>query len=314
MADENDGKVEKIIESNDENAACTGYISKQAIINLPIETSASVGDGAGNSSVETSVAAPCVLLSSITAVATTAAAGSRCSVQPNDDASLALQMFVLEQLTSIYGFDRKVSQEAIENTISESGNNNPSDVIEVCCNYILSNDLGTDNGGPVLPINDCPHVINDSDVPMLNPVNLFLNNYYYPKLAKCTHDMKIDGVIEKGGKTVYDDDDGNEKESNELTGECPSTENWLCLHCGAVRCSRYVNGHNLFHWEGTKSMMKDEESKRSNDHNDGHCLVLSLTDLSVWCHACCAYINNPRLLNPIISHLQEMKFPSSAVE
>jgi NAD-dependent deacetylase sirtuin 2 len=78
---------------------------------------------------------------------------------------------------------------------------------------------------------------------------------------------------------------------------CPIGENWLCLECGKVRCSRYVNKHGLTHWEDTKT---DE-----NPH--GHCIAVSLADLSVWCHLCSAYLKHPAL-QPLVQQLEQMKF------
>ncbi|OQV13167.1 putative Histone deacetylase 6 [Hypsibius exemplaris] len=60
-------------------------------------------------------------------------------------------------------------------------------------------------------------------------------------------------------------------------GSCGDTrENWLCLKCYQVHCSRHVNG----------------DAQRHRDR-EGHELVLSYADLSVWCFACDSYINNP---------------------
>ncbi|GAB4853443.1 hypothetical protein Ancab_017633 [Ancistrocladus abbreviatus] len=50
-------------------------------------------------------------------------------------------------------------------------------------------------------------------------------------------------------------------------------ENWLCLFCKEVLCSRFVNKHMLEHYQST-----------------GHCLALSYSDLSVWCFMCDAYL------------------------
>ncbi|KAJ4966552.1 hypothetical protein NE237_018401 [Protea cynaroides] len=52
------------------------------------------------------------------------------------------------------------------------------------------------------------------------------------------------------------------------------TENWLCLCCKDVLCSRFVNKHMLEHYQETK-----------------HCLALSYSDLSVWCFSCDAYLD-----------------------
>ncbi|KAL9959777.1 hypothetical protein ACROYT_G033132 [Oculina patagonica] len=66
-------------------------------------------------------------------------------------------------------------------------------------------------------------------------------------------------------------------------GSCGNVgENWLCLVCSAVYCSRYVKGHMVEHNSQT-----------------GHMVVLSFSDLSVWCYECDSYITSP-LLQPII--------------
>lgn len=59
--------------------------------------------------------------------------------------------------------------------------------------------------------------------------------------------------------------------------ECASEiENWLCLACYTVHCARGINRHGLEH-----------------EHNHGHPIALSFSDLSVWCYACEAYLDNP---------------------
>lgn len=51
-------------------------------------------------------------------------------------------------------------------------------------------------------------------------------------------------------------------------------ENWICLSCKDVYCSRFINKHMLEHYQ-----------------QKGHCLALSYSDLSVWCFACDAYLD-----------------------
>ncbi|KAJ7549485.1 hypothetical protein O6H91_07G055500 [Diphasiastrum complanatum] len=51
-------------------------------------------------------------------------------------------------------------------------------------------------------------------------------------------------------------------------------ENWVCLTCYDVLCSRYVNAH-----------MAEHSTEK------GHPLALSFSDLSVWCFSCDAYID-----------------------
>ncbi|ESP03566.1 hypothetical protein LOTGIDRAFT_137218, partial [Lottia gigantea] len=58
--------------------------------------------------------------------------------------------------------------------------------------------------------------------------------------------------------------------------DCGETEeNWVCLICYKVYCSRFRNEHMLFHGIETE-----------------HRMVLSYSDLSVWCYACNSYIDN----------------------
>ncbi|KAK0580744.1 hypothetical protein LWI29_005745 [Acer saccharum] len=52
------------------------------------------------------------------------------------------------------------------------------------------------------------------------------------------------------------------------------SENWLCLCCKDVLCSRFVNKHMLQHFQ------------QSN-----HSVALSYSDLSVWCFVCEAYLD-----------------------
>uniref|UniRef100_A0AAQ5ZG93 Protein deacetylase HDAC6 n=1 Tax=Amphiprion ocellaris TaxID=80972 RepID=A0AAQ5ZG93_AMPOC len=61
--------------------------------------------------------------------------------------------------------------------------------------------------------------------------------------------------------------------------DCGSdAENWICLTCYQVLCGRYVNEHMVSH--GVVSQ---------------HPLVLSFSDLSVWCYLCEAYVHNQRI-------------------
>jgi histone deacetylase 6 len=55
-------------------------------------------------------------------------------------------------------------------------------------------------------------------------------------------------------------------------------ENWLCLSCYEIECSRYINGHMSEHYEKTR-----------------HPMVLSFSDISVWCYVCDSYVHNDKL-------------------
>ncbi|XP_070712428.1 histone deacetylase 6-like [Pempheris klunzingeri] len=58
--------------------------------------------------------------------------------------------------------------------------------------------------------------------------------------------------------------------------DCGSdAENWTCLTCYQVFCGRYVNEHMVAHGVASE-----------------HPVVLSFSDLSVWCYLCEAYVHN----------------------
>ncbi|THU62163.1 hypothetical protein C4D60_Mb01t02230 [Musa balbisiana] len=70
-------------------------------------------------------------------------------------------------------------------------------------------------------------------------------------------------------------------------------ENWLCLSCKDVFCSRFINKHMLKHYE-----------------ESGHCLALSFSDLSVWCFECDAYLDVQMIwqLRPVYEVAHLLKF------
>jgi len=68
------------------------------------------------------------------------------------------------------------------------------------------------------------------------------------------------------------------------------SENWLCLTCGDTFCSRFVQGHAKVH----------------NKETD-HAIVLSFSDLSIWCYQCKEYITHENLKG-IVQTLSRAKF------
>ncbi|KAJ8655471.1 hypothetical protein O0I10_008757 [Lichtheimia ornata] len=67
---------------------------------------------------------------------------------------------------------------------------------------------------------------------------------------------------------------------DQACGACQEPhENWQCLTCDTVLCSRYRNGHMVDHFEQAKD----------------HAVCLSYSDLSIWCFQCESYIANERL-------------------
>eukprot|EP01099_Mayorella_cantabrigiensis_P007259 TRINITY_DN6355_c0_g1_i1.p1 TRINITY_DN6355_c0_g1~~TRINITY_DN6355_c0_g1_i1.p1 ORF type:complete len:152 (-),score=39.60 TRINITY_DN6355_c0_g1_i1:155-568(-) len=67
-------------------------------------------------------------------------------------------------------------------------------------------------------------------------------------------------------------------------------ENWLCLTCSKIFCSRYVKGHMAEH-----------------KNQSGHPIALSFSDLTVWCYDCDSYIRDP-CVNNILQQVHTMKF------
>lgn len=70
------------------------------------------------------------------------------------------------------------------------------------------------------------------------------------------------------------------------------TENWICLTCLQIFCSRYVQGHMAEHFESS-----------------AHAMTLSFSDLSVWCYVCDSYVDNSRL-DPFKQAAYVTKFPN----
>ena len=74
--------------------------------------------------------------------------------------------------------------------------------------------------------------------------------------------------------------------------ECgDARENWICIQCGTIRCSRYVNEHMVHHCQ-----------------QSGHPTVMSFSDLSFWCYSCESYIVSQEL-RPTLILFQNQKFP-----
>ena len=85
-------------------------------------------------------------------------------------------------------------------------------------------------------------------------------------------------------------------------------------------CSRYVNGHAKLHYEDTKEEEKaaaaSADASIGGDEGGrdavGHCIAVSLADLSVWCYECNAYLHHPKL-NELTKHLEKIKFGKDSV-
>ena len=72
--------------------------------------------------------------------------------------------------------------------------------------------------------------------------------------------------------------------------DCNHTrENWVCLKCKVICCSRYIKSHMLIH---------NEESK--------HPIALSFADFSFWCYECDDYVVSEHLDH--VKHFYPQKF------
>ena len=199
------------------------------------------------------------------------------------DGTIAQALYTVEALTNLFGFDIDVANIAVQEVGTD---------VTACYNYILDSGLGEDKGGAIHPIDSCPHVSLHVKVDSTNlPKD--------PQHAPCSYFAdKATGMAESG-QEEQEQQPARAKDDDDAEGTCPLGENWCCLECGKVRCSRYVNGHGLVHWKETKT----------DSNPDGHCIAISLADLSVWCHVCSAYLKHSSL-DSLVTRLEKLKFPS----
>ena len=88
----------------------------------------------------------------------------------------------------------------------------------------------------------------------------------------CPH---VERVLDRLGELSVD--------TGAACGDCGDTrENWLCLMCNAVRCSRYMNGDMVQHVEAAESPCRET-------------VLASYADFSFWCPTCNSYIVHPKL-------------------
>jgi NAD-dependent deacetylase sirtuin 2 len=161
---------------------------------------------------------------------------------------------------------------------------------------------------------------------------------------------------ENRGNGEVEDDEYNDDGLAVVVGE-----NWLCLECGLLHCSRYQFGHAKWHYESTKEqqqrqVLQQQKQKQTGQDDkssdidaavekgeakkermgggeyynnssllpppplastatatataEGHCIAVSMADLSVWCYECNAYLRHPTL-HELTNHLEGLKFGSS---
>ena len=81
------------------------------------------------------------------------------------------------------------------------------------------------------------------------------------------------------------------KKFNEKCNLCENVgENWICLECQEIFCSRYVNEHMVQHNAET-----------------WHPIALSFSDLSYWCYSCDSYVISSKF-DTVHKHFYSQKF------
>ncbi|KAL7558656.1 hypothetical protein ACA910_010032 [Epithemia clementina (nom. ined.)] len=203
------------------------------------------------------------------------------------DLAVAHRLQAVEQLTSIFGFPASVAEQAVDAV----GWN-----VTTCYNYILDQNLAQDSGGPITPIDNCPHLQRHVQVTIATVTHALQGEP--PQDAPCSRGQSD---MHNATTATSNDKPGSLKEDVNQDGSCPSKENWMCLECGVIRCSRYKNGHALVHWE---------ETKQESSGGEGHCIAVSFSDLSVWCYLCSAYVRHSILISPLVRQLEHFKFAS----
>jgi hypothetical protein len=268
----------------------------------PIESSSSLS--AGNSSSDN------VPPAAAAAAAATAEVG---------DVTMAQALYAVESLTQLFGFVPSVANQAVQEVGAD---------VTTCYNYILDMNLGQDKGGAIYPTDTCPHLQQH----VLLSATQIKESSLDPRKAPCGHisPSSPQQQSKKESPSIGNDDGDNTptptrtpalgrpksdtttttlvagSSSSSSSCCCPGVENWLCLECGVVRCSRYEHGHGQAHWEDTRNGSSNNNNNSNDD--DGHCIAVSLADLSVWCHVCSCYLKHERL-TPILQTLEDLKFP-----
>ena len=212
-----------------------------------------------------------------------------------DDELLALKMQTMDQLQNAYGFSESVARRALEATLQSPVDHpqDPTNVTNRCIQYIFDQGLvAEDRGGPILPRTDCPHVISSMKARSQS------QDHDSSVLSNAVFTAPCNFHLEESSTRLLEDPKPRLKADINQDGRCPSTENWMCLGCGAIRCSRYVNGHSLTHYEKGKATSNEPPS----------CAVaVSLSDLSVWCYECQAYVISDQV-KPLLKDLEQLKF------
>jgi hypothetical protein len=254
----------------------------------------------------------------------------------SEDLTIAQAMYAIETLTVLYGFSLEAANEAINHVTTKANAKanaaGGDDLVALSCDYILDHGLGIDSGGAIAPIGDCPHVVdnnnnthdaggeplsqhekgtisgdNDKDMDKACgcisvtaedvPETIFeMPCGYFGESKNNSETKKVSTVV--GG---FKDDIEYSSSLGDNKATCPRGENWWCLKCGGIYCSRYVNGHGVKHYY---------DQQHQHQKKEEHCVMIGLADLSVWCHSCGSYLetHHNKRLSSILQKLQDIKF------
>jgi Zn-finger in ubiquitin-hydrolases and other protein len=224
------------------------------------------------------------------------------------DEDVARRMQTIDALTELFGFDKLVAEEAFDAM-------GWSEDISVYYNFIFDTGLAKDDaGGPVIPIDDCPHLPTTASTTVLDPT-LFLHLVYPGATifqAGCSGpyvdvDAKQPPAAAAVSSSLDEATNGPTAATTTAVQTCCglATENWLCLACGVVRCSRYQYGHCRLHYYDEQPLQQQ------------HAVHVSLSDLSVWCHSCQKYLSTStgatgQVLHRLVTALEERKHNGAA--
>ncbi|KAJ3002071.1 UNVERIFIED_CONTAM: hypothetical protein HDU68_006470, partial [Siphonaria sp. JEL0065] len=132
-----------------------------------------------------------------------------------------------------------------------------------------------------------PKMVNnrtDFEISFTNPDEGFA---IYPK-TDCPH-AKTEGIKRLNAQELQGFVDLAKHNSCESEGcQTANAENWICLQCSFVGCSRYMSSHLA-------------------NHNVAHPIAVSFSDLSVYCYSCEYYIQ-AREAMPAVDALHVGKF------
>ncbi len=147
---------------------------------------------------------------SISEIPASASASAACTTaDTSSDFTIAQTYQTIQQLIDVFQFTPKQAEDAV-NAVGAD--------ITLAYNYVLDQG-GEDKGGAILPKSDCEHI--------KDHVNFDIC-FDYKLNAVCNY------VLEENSK-------GSGKgsfKSDVVDGHCPGGENWICLQCQAIRCSR----------------------------------------------------------------------------